>query len=370
MKKIKKSFILCMFFVILLTACATPNTDTDISEGEEEVSEMLFDDPTDNTFNYCPSIMQVDENTRYVYYCANVMSGVVQDHIICRKATKEKDGKWSFTEKKVVLAPTEGKYDGLHCCDPSVVKGEFSYDGKKYEYLMAYTGNTDNVNNKVGLAVSNDPLDGWVKIENPFRTYDGDTSHWGVGQPSLISIDKKGQVMFFYAVGSTTTYTMVERIDFSDLNKPVTLSSMQLTQRGLTDLNGAVGDYLSNGDFAWDSVKKRYYCVSDCHPNPTDSEPAFVGSHFRVTYLNESGTSMGELFETSEASAGKSWSTLATIGPNDTGFPRNSNCGIVTDPYGWMLSEKEMDVFYSISETGRNYMWSYRIYPWTIEITE
>lgn len=364
MKSMKRLWLLAVLPLLFLSACG---------EGEPAGYDtgMLFDDPVENTFNYCPSVLQTDENTRYIYYCANILPGVIQDHIICRKGTREKDGKWSWTEKKVVLAPTPGKYDGLHCCDPSVIQGKFRYGGTEYAYLMAYTGNTDQINNKVGLAVSNNLMEDWVKVEGAFRTYGGDPKHWGVGQPSLVSADKKGEVMLFYSVGSTTTYTQVERLDLSDLDNPVTLSSVQLTQRGLVDLNGNAGDVMSNGDYAYDPVKNRYYAVSDCHPNPTDSDPMFVGSHFRVTYLNEkAGAEPGSIFGTQEASAGKSWSTLATVGPNETGFPRNSNCGIVTDPYGWTLSQDEMEVFYSISKTGANFTWSYRIYPYLIPIQE
>ena len=367
MKARNRLWILMLLPLIFLSACA--------ERGEKESAGydtgMLFDDPIENAFNYCPSVLQTDENTRYVYYCANVLPGVIQDHIICRKGTRDGNGKWNWSEKKVVLAPTPGAYDGLHCCDPSVIQGSFRYQGTQYTYLMAYTGNTDQINNKVGLAVSNDLMDGWVKVEGAFRTYEGDPRHWGVGQPSLVSVDRQGKVMLFYSVGSTATYTQVECLDLSDLDNPVTLSSVQLTQRGLVDLNGNAGDVMSNGDFAYDPVKHRYYAVSDCHPNPTDSDPTFVGSHFRVTYLNERPEEEpGSLFETQEASAGKSWSTLITVGPNETGFPRNSNCGIVTDPYGWMLEANRMEVFYSISKTGINYTWSYRIYPYLIAIQE
>lgn len=356
-KKVMSVFIL----TLLMTSCG-------VTSPQEPDNKMPFTEPLKNAFNYCPSIMQTDANTRYIFYCANNVSGVVQDHIIVRKGTY-KGKTWTFTEKKVALAPTEGAYDGLHVCDPTVIRGEFTYNGQQYKYLMAYTGNTSNINNKVGLAVSNDLEQGWVKVSSPIVTYSGDPSHWGVGQPSLVSVDKKGKVMLFYAIGSTYTGTIAERWDFSDLNNPIREYSTIVSGRGLTDLKGNSNDFLNNADFAYDPVRRRFWAVSDAHPNPTDADPVFVASHFRITYISETD-GVGDLFSSIESMAGRSWSTHSVIGPEETGFPRNSNCGLVTDEYGWMLPGDTMELYYSMSYTGNNYYWTYRIYPYSIKIVE
>jgi hypothetical protein len=139
-----------------------------------------------------------------------------------------------------------------------------------------------------------------------------------------------------------------------------------VTEKGLTNLNGGI-DYLSNVDMAFDESTSRYYAVSDCHPNPTDGEPHFVGSHFRVTYMTEKDSAFG----TSLAqSYGKSWLNLATVGPTETGFPRNSNCAIVRDKYGYLRDSNEIEVFYSMSLLGVGYEWTYRIYSYKIAVNE
>lgn len=367
---IKKSRFILIILVLIMcnifTSCMEIN---DNNEPVDKYKNFPFNEPLKDAFNYCPSVFEDEKGVVYCYYCSNKESGIIQDHIYVRKGTKNGKGQIVWGEKTLVLAPSFGEYDALHCCDPSVIKGEFSYDGNKYSYLMAYTGNTSNINNKIGLAVSNEPMQGWVKVRNPFKKYDGDSSHWGVGQPDLLSVDKKGKVMLFYSVGSTSTYMMAEKYDLSDLNNPVLLTSSTITTKGLTNLNGGA-DVINNANVAYDKNLKRYYFVSDCHPYPTDGDPLFVSSKFRVTYISEKGENIGDLFESIAKQGGKSWSTLATIGEAETGFKRNSNCGIVRSPYGYVLDSSKIEVYYSMSELGFHYEWSYRIYPYAIEVNE
>ncbi|MBQ9480879.1 MAG: hypothetical protein IJU84_01795 [Clostridia bacterium] len=335
--------------------------------GEEEKSVGFpFNEKTEQAFNYCPSVF-VENGSVYCYYCSNKESGVIQDHIYLRIGKYGKDGQIRWGEKILVLAPSFGEYDAFHCCDPSVIKGEFSHNGKSYRYLMAYTGNTSNVNNKIGLAVSNDPVTGWVKVKGPFIAYGGDVTHWGVGQPELLSVDEKGTVMLFYSVGSTSTYMMARKYDLSDLNDPKLISSEQISVKGLYDLNGNA-DVMNNAGVAYDKEKKRYYFVSDCHPAPTDGDPLFVSSHFRVTYISEKG-GIGDAFLNAGA-AGQSWSTLKTVGEAETNFKRNSNCAIVRSPFGYTLSDSDLEIYYSMSNLGTDYTWSYRIYSYTIAVNE
>ena len=268
-----------------------------------------------------------------------------------------------------MLAPTPNTFDALHCCDPSVIKGNFTYNGSSYKYLMAYPGNTYHINNKVGLALSNDPMSGWISTGEPFIVYDGDESHWGVGQPSLVSVDKQGTVLLFYAYGGYETCTYVEKWDFSNLNSPILLSSSKVTSASIIGHNGAP-DTLNNIDVAYDPTTKRYYIARDVHPYPTDGEPAFVASHFGVDYIQEDG-SIGDLFASAASQSEKSWQRVACVGSAETGFARNSNCGIVRDEYGHMPQSDKIEVLYSMSHLGTasgDYAWTYRIYRYSISL--
>lgn len=367
MKNIRR-FLLCLLSLPFMVSVSCDDGNTGVSSGDGKGEDGLpFDEPLEQTFNYCPSVIEEEDGTRYVFYCSTAVSGVIQDHIFCRKGTRRENGSYEWSEKTLVLAPRyfSEYFDAFHCCDPCVIKGDFLYNGQRYRYLMAYTGNTSSVNNKVGIAVSDSLMEGWIALEEPLITYSGDPSHWGVGQPTLLSADKKGEVLLVYSVGGNSTYNVVERWDFSDLNEPVRLSSDKVTEKGLTSLNGGL-DYLSNTDIAFDEKTSRFYVVSDCHPNPTDGEPFFVGSHFRVTYLSEKEETLGASLA---QAGGRSWMSLATVGPAETGFPRNSNCAIVRDAYG-RVGGDEIEVFYSMSRTGDGYAWTYRIYAYKIPVRE
>ncbi len=302
--------------------------------------------------------MQIDENTRYVYYCTNKESYNVTDYIGCRKGTKNADGTWSWGEEFTVLSPTSGTWDARHVCDPSVIAGEFKYNGTTYSYLMAYLGCTssDNQDNKLGFAVANSPEGPFVKVGNaPFIDFEHDSSstvfQWGVGQASMVNMDKKADVMLFYTRGDVNgTRTIAEEWDLSDLSSPVRKSSVKLSETGLTNLNGG-SDILNNADFVFDSENGRFYVSSDCHPNP-GSVPDYISSDFRITYFYRPAS-----YDTVR------WNTLAVVGEAETGFARNHNTGIMRDAYGHLANDY-ITVYYTVSVEGDSSLWSYRIYDY------
>lgn len=311
-------------------------------------------------YNYCPSIMELEDGTRYVYYCTNQNSYRVIDYVGCRKGTLNADGTYTWSAETVVFSPSENLWDSMHTCDPSVIKGSFTYEGTEYAYLMAYLGctSTDNQENKVGLAVANSPEGPFVRVgTDPIVDFTKDSTssvfQWGVGQPSIINKGNGGEVWLFYTRGDLKgTRTVVRECDFTNLNAPVLGNEIKVATTNLVELDGDK-DILNNADFAYDSAKNRFYCASDCHPNPS-SEPNYIGSHFRATYFN--GTDFSKA----------NWKYLATVGPDETGFARNHNVGIVRDEYGHTLGSGYLTVYYTVSEEGSNSLWSYRLYNYHV----
>ena len=180
-------------------------------ENEVEDNNRLFDHGVEGEtqiYNYAPTVFEED-GVRHIYYCSNKYEGNVTDYVAYRKGTLVK-GKWVYSELSFVLEPTQDTWDARHVCDPSVIKGDFNYDGDDYNYLMAYLGcvTSNNQENMVGLAVSKSPEGPWIKTEkvNPIAKYERDMSiddifQWGYGQPSLINSDKKSEVLLYYTVG-------------------------------------------------------------------------------------------------------------------------------------------------------------------------
>ena len=345
-------------------ATEPPATEPPATEPIVPPSNVLqFDNPKDGIYNYCPTIITEADGTRYIYYCTNKDSYKVIDYVGCRKGTPNADGSYTWSEEAIVLSPSpEGAWDAHHTCDPSVIKGSFAYNGTTYSYLMAYLGCTsyDNQENKIGLAVANSPMGPFVKIgDKPLVDFKLDPAvsvfQWGVGQASLVSMDKGGKVWLFYTRGDKNgTRTVVRECDLSNLDAPILGSEIALSVNGLTNLNGH-GDFMNNADIVYDSEKNRFYAASDCHPNPT-SEPNYIAGSFRVNYMSAANLRSGL------------WRNLLVAGKSKTGAERNHNVGIARDEYGHLLDNGIITVYYTVSVTGNQSLWSYRIYEYNIKL--
>lgn len=313
---------------------------------------------SEGIYNYCPSVFELEDGTRYIYYCTNINSYEIVDHIACRKGTRRLDGRYSWSEETIVLSPTSDSWDGHHTCDPSVVSGEFGYNGQSYKYLMAYLGCTsyDSQDNKIGLAVSNDPMGEFVKVgEAPFvdyeHNYDIDPAifQWGVGQPSLVNMDCKSKIRMFYTRGDMHgTRMQFADFDAKNLSAPAELEQRTVTNRGLVKLNGSA-DYLNNGDFAYSAGEERFYAASDCHPYPA-TVPTGISDAFRITAIGENELESGV------------WNNIKEIGEEQTHFPRNHDTGLLRNEYGHCLKSNCFSVFYTIAYENEEWLWSFRIF--------
>ncbi len=329
-------------------------------EGSVAFTDKLFGESLEeNFYNYCPTILMEDASTMHIWYCANKDSGNVTDYIAYRKGTLHADGKWTFTEKQLVLSPGENAtdWDYRHVCDPSVVKGEFRYKGTQYNYLMAYLGclPSDCTCNEVGIAVAQNPEGPWVKVDevNPIANYyessfydPSGAQYWGYGQPSLINVDKGGKVLLFYSKGLATTITQVELWDLSNLDDPKKLSEAELTNRGIVNASGG-SDVINNADFAYDPVTQRIYCIKEDFGYPTDGGVNWITGSNTLFYveLKDDETTIGDtLFGEFD------WNKTGAITSAATGYARNHNMGIVTDAYGWIMDSTKIPIVYTMSD--------------------
>jgi hypothetical protein len=112
---------------------------------------------------------------------------------------------------------------------------------------------------------------------------------------------------------------------------------------------------MNNAAFVYDSKNNVFYAASDCHPNPS-TEPDYIAGSFRVTYINKASLKSG------------TWKTLEVVGPSKTGAERNHNVGIARDEYGHLLDNGIITVYYTVSITGNQSLWSYRIYEYNIKL--
>ena len=362
--------------------------DAGDSTGDVSFYDELFGEPSSEKFyNYAPTVIMEGNDTMHIWYCSNKDSGDITDYIAYRKGSLMSDGLWHFTDKQLVLGPTEGTWDERHTCDPDVVKGEFSYQEESYTYLMAYLGcvTSDNSRNEVGIAVAKKPEGPWIKVNdiNPIANYYTSDEYseewaWGYGQPSLVSVDQSGQVLLFYTKGiSTGTSTYVERWDLSDLDNPEKLNETMINNTGVVNASG-MSDVINNASFAYDETFHRLYVVKEDFPYPEDSISWITGANTVLfVQLNDSDEYVGETLFTSNSYR---WQVIQSITYNRTGFFRNHNMCIVTDAYGRIMSPFELPIIYTMSLTDSDeninseisniwrYLGTYRLHGLKIDI--
>lgn len=326
-----------------------------------DFDDILFGDDISITkiFNYAPSIiMDKDEQGNeimHIWYCTNKQSGIIVDHIGYRKGTLNKNGKWEFNEETIVLAPTPGTWDGRHVCDPTVIKGEFNYNDEVYPYMMSYLGcvTEDYSNNETGIAVAKSPEGPWIKIDevNPIVPYSHDNNpngSWGTGMPVLMSVDQKGKVLLFYS--SSSVGIGVQYWGLSDLNNPEKIFTSTISNKGAKNPNGTILNYLAISEFGYDKENGRLYMITTTQTqNPPDITPTRVDSHAMLAYI-DGIDSMDILLETLQKREYE-WNVVGFVGPEETGYERNHNLGMLKDSYGNVY---KTDQIWVVVSTGRN----------------
>lgn len=302
-------------------------------------------------YNYCPSAVYYD-NSIYVYFCSNPTEGVVRDSIYLSKVNCNT---LTCTEKRLMLSPSETGWDKMHVCDPSVISGNFTYNGSNYNYLMAYLGcdRQDVQHNQIGIAVA-ESLDGeWTKVEevNPIISSEFDSSlginQWGVGQPSAVNIDKSGTVAIFYTGNKTGhTCTNCEIFDLSDLNAPRKITEFVVSNTGTENESGKP-ETITNAEFAYSSGTGKMYMITDRHPftkyptiiaDKTDIYETDIGDISNVSYLSDCV-----------------WTKSDTINAEKTGSEKNHNAAFLRTASGNLYTNAAL--YTSADES----LWSYRI---------
>lgn len=370
-KGINKFLGLC--FITSLVACSST---TQPFYAPTDKPMKWFDHGTfgeTQIYNYCPSTF-IENNERYVYYCSNLEEGNVTDYVAHRHATYDKKKGWEWSDIDYVLGPTSGTWDARHTCDPSVTKGVFSYQGETYSYLMAYLGSiqSDNNGNETGIAVSKSPEGPWIKCDdvNPLIPYDRENAIWGTGQPSIINVDEQGDVVIFYSVGNKDgTYEEVREYNLTNIDNPVLLQSARVPTYGLQSGDSLICD----ADVCYDVENQKLLLVKGKIPySPDGNSPSFIASTLVVYYmdLSDSERPIDEIFKGNNA---KPWKLLTEIGYEKTGFMRNHNAGLSTDPYGHLIAGTDfIEVAFTRSDLANsewNWLSTYRIYSISAQLT-
>lgn len=308
-------------------------------------------------YSYAPSSIY-GYPYEYHFYCGNSISNKTIDNIIFRKYFWN-GSVWQVISESSVLAPTIGMWDKIHVCDPSVVQGSFKLDNISYSYAMFYTGsadpNSNGTENEIGVAFSNN-LTTWKKF--PFQIIKKNcTSCWGVGQPTVTSVDGLGNVLLFFTRGSSAKTSMkavqlnLTMLSSSSSNIKVVKPEWELPTSGLNlGVNGNISS-LAGADLMYDSSKDRFYMAWG---SKFDSNaPAWVSNTLTISYISGS-----ELW-----SGIGTWRNLNIISPSLSGTVKNFDAGFTRNFFGGVTSSSSIRVNSSATTSGTwpSILWTYRM---------
>lgn len=322
-------------------------SDSSLNDANSEILEVnsakLFGMGSSNyIYNYAPAVIE-EAGTTYMWTCSNVPTpGKFTDAI----------GFFingNYNGASISISPDKTLWDGFHACDPSVIKGDFKYNGEFYPYMMAYLGEDFNdangdgkhtcdanlceysMHNQSGIALSKNITGPWVKVPGPLIPY-ANRYFWGIGQPSIIKLSD-GSILIIYTKGDVNkTSVYYKRYDFSNfsdvLPAKVLTPETEVSIVGLTSKTKYI--MLRNADFVLDPTSKTIYMLRGSEVN----SPAYV--QIAKMSLNNFLTKTG------------SWKVLKDIEQKDTGYKNNHNAGFKRTVDGHLLDPSKLSVYVTV----------------------
>ncbi len=303
-------------------------------------------------YRYAPSfLIEGGGKSEHCWACRNREEGVIKDSIF--HTTFE--GGRPVQDQAVLLAGQAPAWDSFHVCDPSLIAGRFRLGDRTYRYALFYLGNDINASrhNQIGVAFAADISGPWVRLPSPLISH-SDARAWGVGQPSAVSLDRRGRLYLFYTCGDRDgTRILCREVDLSDARAPHVGAAVPLSRSGLTGTDGKP-DWWNNADFARDPLRERFIAVREQHPYPHEY-PQYIGASLQIVSIATRDLSSPDAL----------WRVEGEIGPDLTGFARNHNAGLVRDSFGALPDPKRLRVVFASSAAGKEAgtaEWTYRLW--------
>lgn len=274
-------------------------------------AETLTGVRTGAYYNYVPSGIRRGDRLQ-LWWCG---LGPASDNIFFQEIDLEERSAGPIVS---AIQPTPAAWDSLHTCDPSVIRGRWTYEGRTYTYAMYYTGTDDPANqgatNGIGVAYSNDGRT-WVKY--PYSVYRNPRTQppsYGIGQQAVLSTD-----------GASAISLIVNDVRPNpDPNGPPNVSDWKLfhsadglrfTPAGHITKAGLITTELLQADFALDRAAGYVYMVTDRNGDQSKIDL------YRIPLCNL----------TKPAAR---WAHLETFSSETTDQPFNQGAGFVRDERG------------------------------------
>lgn len=353
--------------------------------GEEDAKILtgigaMFDEPV-GWKNENASVVCFSDMERYVFYTRSTEAYSQKTSIAVRKGTLQ-EGIWKWGDATTVLSPAEG-WESAHVYAPSVVKGNFIYQGKNYSWLMAYSANAnegDLLGSQIGFALA-ESIDGtYVRLGAPAVTYtpseysEEGFASMGVNEPSLVSFDENGKVWLFYTYNGNNTTVGSRFIEF-DLSGDLSGFAARPGWTGNAITSQFEGVETTNispraADYAYDKENDIFVSIRNTSPYGT-SEPS-EATGLQIVY------GAADLLYGVPAGGwtlARNVNALMTVDMTDPsrydGYARIYSGGLVRDEYGRISGETVEFTFTSkpLAAENEKYDFSSAIHLLSTEVT-
>lgn len=175
-------------------------------DNERSSEDVVGAGGEDAVYNYGPSVMRDGDQTR-MWWCSQYGSSEPAGDDILYGEADSADGPFvspSGSAAEVALSGDPGNFDGVHTCDPSVIR----VDGTYYLYYTGAAGHHGQ-DNAIGVATSSDgrhwTRSGTEPVVTSSQDVDRDNAY-GTGQPSAVYLDGWFYLMFTDTTGEATDW--------------------------------------------------------------------------------------------------------------------------------------------------------------------
>ncbi|GHF38597.1 hypothetical protein FHX82_006240 [Amycolatopsis bartoniae] len=188
-------------------------------------------------YNYGPSVM-LDGTTTRMWWCSQYPTAAPPGDDILYGESASLDGPFTGPGGAVppaVLSGNPGQFDGVHTCDPSVVR----VDGTYYLYYTGAAGD-HALGNAIGLATSTDGLT-WTRSPGPVVGPSHDVHRdntYGAGQPSAVYLDGWFYLMFTDTTGQAAGWNGAGQFVLRAKDPAFSNGVESLTAKGFTPVSG------------------------------------------------------------------------------------------------------------------------------------
>ena|GEM_PF-1700078 len=329
-----------------ILACALASLPA-LSHGASlSTGELLFDQAG---WDYSPSSLIDMDGKQKVWWC-----GQSNGHDVVKYRERYPRGTWSAA--RIVLQSdrfTNPKYplpwEGIHTCDPSVVRGEWNLGGTSYGYAMYYTTErpgSNGIDNRIAVAFSKDGIT-WLKYGQPV-IHDGDPGAYGTGQSIAWSGNAAAMVKTVYTY---TDETGTPNYFYRESTDGVTFGPRRgISKQGLT-LNDASGISYANPAIAFAPRQVNgdyyYYMASVCE---TYNDSPYGPDH------REWATARGVCIYRAEGEDAFNGTWQLVLGSGHI-KPVEVEPGFVTDIYGYLNDTPPVTVLFGCSGAGDPNTW-------------